>query len=345
MSRHPLIVPGLALLLLLAALPAPATAAEEDVVEELRLAREERAKAEAVQGWTWRVALGSTVSFTHNRKVVGSLDGSAFQMGLVFDSHIFLREGPHDWRNEFKLGEAFSKQPNIDSFLKTNDQLDLMSTYFYHVPSVPWFGPFGRFALRTPIFPGWDVRAADVDIDETPADKTDAFQERALAQEQIELTGWFEPLTLKETVGAFAAPVESEEINLRILLGVGAQETFTHGGRVLADDAVTPEVEVSPLVDFHQVGGELEVDLRGALNAIVSWGVIANAFQPFYSSEERGKEGFDLLAVTVDARISVKLASWLSLDYVLAVKRLPLVLDEWQVQNNILLTAGFDVSG
>lgn len=102
---------------------------------------------------------------------------------------------------------------------------------------------------------------------------------------------------------------------------------------------------MTPLVDFNQLGGELEVDVRGVINTIVTWSVVANAFQPFYSSDKRDKSGFDLLAVTVDAKVSVKLASWLSLDYVLAVRRLPLILDEWQVQNNVLLTAGFDISG
>jgi len=344
MLRHGLTCLALALSLLGPALPAQA-ADDPDIAEELRLAREARAKEELPQGWTWKVTLGSTISFTHNRKVVGSLDGSAFQVGIVLDSYVFLREGPHDWRNEFKLGEAFSKQPNIDSFLKTNDQLDIMSTYFYHVPAVPWLGPFGRVALRSPIFPGWDVRDATVDLDETPGDKTDPFQERVDAQERIELTGWFEPLTLKQSAGVFAAPLEEPEVSLRVLLGLGAQEVLTHGGRVLADDDTTPELELSPLIDFYQVGGELEVDVRGLFNPIVSWSVVANLFQPFWSSETRDKDGFDLLDVTIDAKISVKLASWLSLDYVLAVKRLPLILDEWQVQNNVLLTAGFDISG
>lgn len=334
-------------LCLAAVWPAAAVAAEADeVVEELRVAREERAKEGIPEGWSWRVALGGTVAFTHNRKVVGSLDGTAFQVGLVVDSHALLRRGPHDWRNEFKLGEAFSKLPNIDSFLKTGDQLELLSTYFYHAPAVPWLGPFGRVALRSPIFPGWDVRDAAVSLDETPGDPTDPPQGTAAAQEDIDLTGWFEPLTLKQSVGVFAAPLEREEVTLRILLGVGGQEVLTHGGRVLTDDAATADVlELTPLVDFYQVGAELEVDVRGALNTVVGWSLVANLFQPIYSSEKRDKEGFELLDVVIDAKISVKLASWLSLDYVLSVKRLPLILDEWQVQNNVLLTAGFDIAG
>jgi len=334
-------------LALAALLPAVAGAAEKDeVVEELRAAREERAKSEVPQGWSWRVALGGTVAFTHNRKVVGSVDGSAFQLGLVFDSHVLLREGPHDWRNEFKLGEAFSKLPNLDSFLKTGDQLDIMSTYFFHAPAVPWLGPFGRVSLRTPIFTGWDVRDAPIGLDESPADVTDVPEETVEAQEKIDLTGWFEPLTLKQSVGAFAAPVERQDINLRILLGVGAQEVLTHGGRVLTDDDKTLDrLELTKLTDFYQIGAEFEVDVRGTVNTIVSWSVIANLFQPMWSNVTRDKEGFELLDVTVDAKVSVKLASWLSLDYVLSVKRLPLILDEWQVQNNLLLTAGFDIAG
>ena len=54
-------------------------------------------------------------------------------------------------------------------------------------------------------------------------------------------------------------------------------------------------------------------------------------------------DGIDLLNTELTAKISVKLAKWLSLDYVLSAKRVPLNLDDWQVQNSVLATAGFDI--
>ena len=39
----------------------------------------------------------------------------------------------------------------------------------------------------------------------------------------------------------------------------------------------------------------------------------------------------------------MKLAKWASLDYLLSAKRIPLILDKWQVQNNLLFTTGFDI--
>jgi hypothetical protein len=39
----------------------------------------------------------------------------------------------------------------------------------------------------------------------------------------------------------------------------------------------------------------------------------------------------------------VRLTKWASLDYVVSAKKIPLVLDAWQVQNGLLLTVGFDL--
>jgi hypothetical protein len=48
-------------------------------------------------------------------------------------------------------------------------------------------------------------------------------------------------------------------------------------------------------------------------------------------------------ALAVSMPAAVKLVKWASLDYVVNVKRLPMILDQWQVQHSVLLTAGFDL--
>ena len=48
-------------------------------------------------------------------------------------------------------------------------------------------------------------------------------------------------------------------------------------------------------------------------------------------------------ALAVSMPAAVKLVKWACLDYVVNVKRLPMILDQWQVQHSVLLTAGFDL--
>ena len=296
-------------------------------------------EAAAPKGWTGGLNLGASLAFTHNRKVVGTQDGIVFQLGILLDGNYGYFGAEHEWLNELSIKETVSKTPSIDAFIKTQDELDFMSTYLYRPPAIRWLGPFARFHLSTAIFPGYDVRGEDTVIQKGSANA----RETVAAQEKIDLTTWFEPLLLRESAGAFALPLEREEIVLRFQLGLGAQEVLSQGGYVLTDDDTTPAVELTRLEDYQQIGAELEAAASGKARTYVTWSVVANLFQPFYSSIQRGKSGLELLNIALEAKVSVKLASWLSLDYVLSAKRIPLVIDEWQVQNGLLLTAGFSL--
>ena len=295
-------------------------------------------------GWSYGLSVGANLAYTHNRKMVGSLDGSMFQIGLVIDGMVSYHHPRHEWLNKLELRETFTKTPNIAKFLKTADSLDLSSTYFYHPAAISWLGPFGRLRMITSVFPGWTVRDHATTIRRQMADGTtvDADTETP-AQNQIDLTGWFEPLAFKETAGIYANPISRKSVRLKLLAGLGAQQVLTRDGYVLSDDSDPDAIVLQQLRDYYQVGAEFEVDVAGALSKIVNWGVVLNIFQPMYSSEDRSMALKDLFEVKVDAKLSVKLASWVSLDYVLTVRRLPLIVDEWQVQNGLLLSAGFSL--
>ena len=347
------------LLLALTSSPAWAQAVGEALAEEVDAVRATDGETPE-KGWQYGLSLGTSLSYTHNSHVVGAQEGSTFQFGLVIEGLVGYYGRRHEWVNTLKIQETVSKTPTIDLFLKTADSLDFATTYSYHPEAIPWLGPFARLRLRSAIFPGYDVRAEDTVVqksDEGTIGAPGATYSVVEAQEKIGLTDWFEPITLRQVVGGFATPVERDEIKLQFMLGIGAQEVFTQGGHVLGDTVDAIDVSASipgqvdpvsvqtltALEDYQQVGGDFELDVSGKLNTYVTWGFTVGLFQPFYSSLKRGKEGFDLLEVLIDAKVSVKLASWLSLDYVLSVKRLPLITDEWQVQNGLLLTAGFNI--
>jgi hypothetical protein len=56
-----------------------------------------------------------------------------------------------------------------------------------------------------------------------------------------------------------------------------------------------------------------------------------------------GDTGFARMTTQLAATLKVKLASWASLDDTFSARRVPLVVDKWQIQNGLLLTTSFTV--
>ncbi len=228
--------------LLVAALVAPAVAQEEGQYSvDVEKAKEiVTAEEKQPDGWHYKLVLGANGSYTHNSSVVGLEDGSYVQIGIFLDGELTLRSGQHTWRNTLGIKYQQGKTPTIDPWVKSADELKFISLYRYALESVPWMGPFARFRLTTSMFPSEVVRAADATVYnaseiETPInDRTTG--EALAAQDTAEITGAFEPLILRETVGLFALPIESKKLNIEVSLGAGAQEVFTSGGRTFKEE-------------------------------------------------------------------------------------------------------------
>jgi hypothetical protein len=289
------------------------------------------------QGWTPKLKVGSTVSYGHSRKVVGSPDGSTFQLGALIEAAAEWRRGQHGWVNTLAINEAQSKTPLLDDFVKTIDTIEFKSLYLYHLASRPWLGPFARFRLQSSLLPSDFINVGAAPVTTSTGVTLDP-------QESTQLTGSFEPLLLRESVGAFAIASDTEKLKLSFKLGPGAQETIVRDGFVLTDDGGTPAVELTPLADVTEIGVELETEGSGKLGEHVSWSLLINLLQPFFADPDPAdKSGVDLLQIDVQGKLSIKLAAWASLDYILLVKRIPLVLDEVQITNGLLFAASFEM--
>ncbi len=289
-------------------------------------------------GWKFKLSLGATGSFNHSSNVVGADDGTTLQVGAVIDAGAHWVAGQHDWETVLGIQHTQTKTPQIDKFVKSLDNLSLISTYLYRLKTPPWLGPFGRFKLTTQIFNGYAVRADDVQVVRPPNAAV-----TVPAQQRVKLTTAFEPLTLRETVGFFANPVDEKKLRLNAKLGAGAQQIIAQDGFVLADETAGV-LTLGALDSTNEIGLELEVDLAGTVvEEVLTWKVTGNFFYPFASSSDADIDGIDQLNIDIAAAASLRLAKWLSLDYILNVKRIPLVTSDYQVQNGVLLTAGFDV--
>jgi hypothetical protein len=290
------------------------------------------------QGLDWQLSSGATLSFTNNAAVVGQHDGSTLILGIKLDGLFNYNHADHEWRNAVALGAGVARTPLIDEFVKSRDSLNVESVYLYHV--IPAFGPFARLVLDTALFRGTDVR---------PGPTTYLIQRRdgttdTRAGNRLALTSPLQPLTLKQSLGAFFRPVTRDEVNLELRAGGGGRETIAKGELAVADDASTPAIEVVELDNVYQLGVEVTAQVWGALyDKRVLYRASAEAMTPVvYSALRAGddRSALELTNIALVGTLSFKLVEWASLDYELRAVREPQLIDELQVQNNLLLTFG-----
>lgn len=293
-------------------------------------------------GWKLKLHLGGNTSFGQNSQVVGTADGATFQLGAVLEGSADLHAGNHEWQNSLVVHHQQSKTPQVKIWQKSMDDLKLMSTYLYHLPVLPWVGPFARLKLDTIIFPTATTKPEDYDVINT-ADPAGTVYSRHAGSEETKLSGAFEPLTLRESLGGFAEPVKSEPANLGFKLGAGVQETVVRDGFVIAKADDAGRLEITPLADTLEAGAEFETAFSGALDKRITYELVGNLLYPFILTDDQGVKGIERLNADLHGKLGIKLTDWGSLELVLGAKRQPLVANQWQLSSGLLLNAGVDL--
>ena len=288
-------------------------------------------------GFDPALSLGASMAMSSNSSVVGQPDGESWTFGLNLLGRLDYLVGMHDWRNTLKVQEVLSRTPVLDAWVKAADQLVFESTYYLKLSEQ--LGPFASLRLESSLFEGQDLRATAA----TYKDKADGTI-LATGVDAFLLTDPFQPMALKQAIGAFYRPVETKAIEVDLRAGFGAQETFAEGGLVLADDAATPEIEVSRLTDFVQAGAVIGVEAKGELEGgRITYTARAEAMFPVVNDDPAGRSVTELANYDFGAKVSFKLFEWASLDYEFKAFRQPALVEEWQVQNNLLLTFSYSL--
>lgn len=286
------------------------------------------------QGWDPALLLGASISLSSNSNFVGQPDGNSFTGGLNLFGRLDYLQDVIDWRNTLKINEVFTRTPIIDEFVKTVDQLLFESVLYLRYSEV--VGPFVSFKLETAILEGRDVRAAAVDysVDGTVVET---------GVTSIKITDPFQPLQLKEAVGAFFRPIQGKDIEVDIRLGFGASQTFAEGARIVADDPATATIiELTSLKDVIQAGAVLGIEAKGELEeGRVNYQARAEVMMPFVNDDPSNRGVTELTNFDISGKLGFKLFEWASLNYELKIMRLPQLVDAWQIQNNLLLTFSY----
>lgn len=289
------------------------------------------------EGWDPALTLGASVALSSNSNVVGQPDGASWTFGLNLLGRLDFLDGMHDWRNTLKIQEVVTRTPVLDAWVKTADQLFLESVYYLKLRDD--LGPFASLKLETPLFRAYDIRQTPV----TYVDKADGSTV-ATDVKRLRTTEALQPLALKEAIGVFYRPIETPAIEVDIRAGFGAQQVFAEGGRVLDDDDTTPEIEITRLTDFVQAGAVIGVEGKGALEGgRIMYSAHAEVMFPLVNDDPTNRSAVELANYDLGAKISFKLFEWASLDYEIKAFRMPALVAEWQVQNNLLLTFSYSL--
>ena len=295
-------------------------------------------------GWSPSLTLSANVSFTHSRKMVGAQDGQTWNIGPTLDASANYYDGSNEWRNSLLVREVFTRTPVIDEFVKTLDQARLDTLYLYHIQSVPWLGPYVQFRVETSFFPGEDVREKSTTYEIKAENKV-------FDADRLDLTHAFSPTRLKQVMGLLATPIQSRPISMEFRLGVGAQQVLVRNGLVIEDDKTTPAIELRRMHDFQQLGAECTALMNGTLlfdddgqKRPIKYAVTASVLMPLYSSRQEGRDLTELVGVEIEAKLRFRLVRWASIDYNLRVIRAPLILDEFQVQNDVVLNLSYTLA-
>ncbi|MDD5224866.1 MAG: hypothetical protein PHE84_12850 [bacterium] len=295
-------------------------------------------------GWHPLLKAAANVSFSHNRSVVGNADGSNWNIGTLLNGGLnWLNASGHSWENNLKWQLNYTQTPTLKRFTKAVDGLDFNSTYLYNIPSIKWLGPFAGLVLQTPVFPGYDIRSADVTVIKLDKDGNQISSEQVWAKLKIDLTGPFAPALVKESAGVFADALNRTEIKLNLRAGMSAWEIWARDGYAVADNASTPELELKVIQDSTAFGSGLIARATGTLRPEVTYEAKAEAMYPFVYNIDTPLSGIDLLNLDFNFLLQVKLQKWLSLDYTFKALRLPFITDKWQIQNGVLLSATFEL--
>jgi hypothetical protein len=288
-------------------------------------------------GFKGSITLGGSLNVTHNRYMVGQVEGRSVLLGLSTVGAGLYRSGKHEWRGNLNLAEAWARTPAVDVFVKSNDLLQIQNLYNYFVND--WTGPFLRLELGTPILKTQVVSDAPTTYADV-ADPTDTTTTRRFA-----LADAFQPLTINESAGWFAQPIAKEAITLYSRAGFGGRHTFADGAKIITDDGATPNVEFTRLADVHQGGLELFTGLEGKLQeGRLQYAFGVGVLFPFINNDAADRSVGELTRVAGQATVGIGIFDWMSLNYLLQVIRDRQLVDEVQVQNSLLLTVSYSAS-
>ncbi len=285
---------------------------------------------------------------TDNNAVQGQPDGQTAAYSLKWDGKISVKSSKQtEWTTTGNISELYTRTPVLPVFVKSDDQLKIESIYYYFMSSPSWLGFYGRVAADTKIFDTYDVRNDEV----TYVVAKQNGDVKTVVDDRLKLSSGFHPLTMKESLGLAARPLEENWLKTEIRVGAGGLQSVGKGVLTTsADDKETEgTVEVAEQGYASAVGAETALLLSGNLvDDRISYGIKAETLTPFKRSpkpEGDDRSAKDMTRTEFEGKVGLNLTSWSALSYAVKSKRDPAIADEAEVVKTLLLTVAHKIGG
>ncbi len=288
--------------------------------------------------WMPALKVSSQLQFGSSQSVIGQVDGDTTTVGFNLNSGLNYREGSSDWRQTFTYAGATSKSPSLPKFVKSSDEVNYRSLYIYHFKKTKWISPYFDVSAKAPVFKGEDVRAEATTYQNLDTGET-------LLSDTFRLTDGFKPLTTKQSIGAISEVIKKKNQSLLVRLGFGALQVDADNQLVLSDDSATENIiEVKRLRSYSEAGIEAGLEFSGKWDKKSSYALKLDILYPLNPSKEEGDERSDIDLTNVDASLTIasKIYDWASVEFISKAIRQPLLLNDWQLQNNLQLKFNYD---
>jgi hypothetical protein len=362
-------VVGAALALSFAVLGVRESAAQQQIFKKMdedeiarKKAAEEEAKKKAIaeelkkkgppkvlpDGWHPFLGLGSSVQIGSSSNVVGRIDGQTYSIGANVNGRMNYKKGKHEWNNRLAFQIQQTNTPGLTGWVKSLDLLRIESNYVWS-PSAN-FGVYAGLLVDTSVFGTEDVRSLPTTylIKEPGGRFSGDFGGGSLTPggpiRQVLLTKEFAPATIGPGAGANIKLYEAYGHKVQGRVGIGSQTVFGRNGIALTDDPLTPTVvEATRLQDFTQIGASTRVSADGAILKNVTYGLLVEFLFPFYNSIDTSNSFINTINMSLDLKLGLKVNKWFSVEYVLGVRRQPLLVDKFQVWHGLLASFAVNV--
>jgi hypothetical protein len=287
------------------------------------------------EGWTFGADVGASTTWSLNRRYVGIADGHYFGLGGKIGGHTNFKQDIHEWRTSLAWLATFNKIPSIEAWIKSADQLDFQTDYLASL-SESW-GYFVTVKLNTSVFSGTDRRPADVNYVIEDLDQ----KQTTLRGKSLSLTKPFLPLYLQESTGFLGKMLNYSYLTWKIYGGPAARQNFADEQRAISE--ANEEVKVKTLRTTYQLGPILGTTFSGwYFNDKLSYEAGVEALYAIFRFPVLEAHRFaERLNVEIYSALSFKFYSWMALTWDLRAIRLPDILDDFQLQNNVLLTFSY----
>ena len=272
--------------------------------------------------WTLRGILGGSVSFEDR---VDTQEDGVWSC-LLSEGRGRLNRGVHWWDTRLDIEESQRRDPQTDYFSNIRDRFFVNSIYMYRV--WPSFGPYARLRLETKLLPRYQAFSDLKDV--LKADGAGTCQPFKTDVDRVELGGAFSPFELRESTGGNFVVFRRRSVELDFRLGFAAQQTLSHGLLNFdeAADCLFP-------VDNSEIFGP-EATVVGFVR-LSRWVTLSTEFDGLLPiGSEDG-------IYTWRNQASLRLATFLSLNYRLNVEYKPTLSDETQVEQDVQLRFSYPV--